>query len=283
MLQCVCSVLQSVAACCSVFAVCCRVLQCVAVCRSVSQCVEHPFSSQNNISPKSLPITNTNTVPIFISNKSWNAAAARASPQIGAHTQCMYARLVASAVDVGGGLQDPLYLRTLFYIRGTTILLAVRFASGALHNLCVSAGSGVVVAVCCSLLQCVAVCCCVLRGAAVEARPLDNAGVVLPRREEEGGQVVAVCSSVLQYVDVCCIVLQCVAVCCSVLEVARSSDEAGVGLSLSPSLPLSLSLFRRSQETGVQSVEKPHPRPHDEHDEQTHQTSPAEYAGAVHV
>jgi len=146
----------------------------------------------------------------------------------------------------------------------------VHLAAGALHNLCVSVGAGDVVAVCCSVLQCVAVCCGVLRGVAVEARPRDNADVVLPRHEEDAGEVVAVCSSVLQYVDVCRSVLQCVAVCCCVLEVARSSDEAGVVLSLSPSLALSLSLFRPRQETGVQSVEKPHLRPHDEHEKQTH-------------
>jgi len=51
------------------------------------------------------------------------------------------------------------------------------------------------VAVCCSVLQCVAVCCSVL-------------------------QCVTVCCSVLQCVAVCCSALQCVAVCCSVLQCA---------------------------------------------------------------
>ena len=49
------------------------------------------------------------------------------------------------------------------------------------------------VAVCCSVLQCVAVCCSVL-------------------------QCAVVCCSVLQCVAVCCSVLPCVAVCCSVLQ-----------------------------------------------------------------
>ena len=65
----------------------------------------------------------------------------------------------------------------------------------------------VVVAVCCSVLQCVAVCgsvcCSVLQCAAVWCSVL---------------QWVAVCGIVLQRVAVCCRVLQCMAVCCSVLQ-----------------------------------------------------------------
>ena len=56
-------------------------------------------------------------------------------------------------------------------------------------------GEKVVVAVCCSVLQCVAAYCSVL-------------------------QKVAVCCSVLQCVTVCCSVLQCDTVCCSVLHCA---------------------------------------------------------------
>ena len=56
-----------------------------------------------------------------------------------------------------------------------------------------------VVAVCCSVLQCVAVCCSVL-------------------------QCVAVCCSVLQCVAVCCSVLQCV---CGIFSVSREIERAG--------------------------------------------------------
>jgi len=62
----------------------------------------------------------------------------------------------------------------------------------------------VVVAVCCSVLQCVAVCCSVLQCVAVASYDVIQHHVV-----------VAVCCSVLQCVAVCCSVLQCVAVCCS--------------------------------------------------------------------
>jgi len=60
-----------------------------------------------------------------------------------------------------------------------------------------------IVAVCCSVLQCVAACRSMLQCVAVCCRVL---------------QCVTACCSMLQYVAVCCSVLQCVAVCCSVLQ-----------------------------------------------------------------
>jgi len=93
-----------------------------------------------------------------------------------------------------------------------------------------------VVAVCCSVLQCVAVCCSVLQCfGGVRTNPL-ILGRVLGRSvllqcvtvccsvlqcfavRCRALQCVAVCCSVLQCVAVCCSVLQCVAMCCSVLH-----------------------------------------------------------------
>jgi len=87
----------------------------------------------------------------------------------------------------------------------------IRTAAG---GLCVC----VIVAVCCSVLQCVCVCCSVLQR--VTSRP------ALKRYEQLLAvcvrvcmlRYVCVCCSVLQCVAVCCGVLQCVAVCCSVLQ-----------------------------------------------------------------
>jgi len=61
----------------------------------------------------------------------------------------------------------------------------------------VSSVDVLLVAVCCSVLQCGAVCCRALQG-------------------------VAECCSVLQCVAVCCSVLQCIARCCSVLQFVTS-------------------------------------------------------------
>jgi len=63
-----------------------------------------------------------------------------------------------------------------------------------------------VVAVCCSVLQCMAVCCSVLQCVAVCAMCIHAACPVV------------CCSVLLQCVAVCCSVLQCVAVCCSDLD-----------------------------------------------------------------
>ena len=67
----------------------------------------------------------------------------------------------------------------------------------------IAEGEKVVIAVCCSVLQCVAVCCRVL-------------------------PCVAVCCRVLQCVAVCCSVLPCVAVCCSVLQCVTKEVCRGV-------------------------------------------------------
>jgi len=79
------------------------------------------------------------------------------------------------------------------------------------------------VAVCCSVLQCVAVCCSVLQ--CVHLSPVASS-----RSYEQHDsfscsvlQCVTVCGSVLQCVAVCCSVLQRVAVCCSVWQCVHLS------------------------------------------------------------
>ena len=80
------------------------------------------------------------------------------------------------------------------------------------------------VAMCCSVLQCAAVCCSVLQCVIVYCSAAFGCFFLACRTL----QCVAVCCSMLQYVAVCCSmlqcvvarcsVLQCVAVCCSVLQ-----------------------------------------------------------------
>ena len=71
----------------------------------------------------------------------------------------------------------------------------------------------VIVAVCCSVLQCVAVCCSVLQCVTMCcSHPIHW---VLSFNNKHTLLCVAV--SLLQCIAVCCSVLQCVAVCCSVI------------------------------------------------------------------
>jgi len=76
------------------------------------------------------------------------------------------------------------------------------------------------VAVCCSVLQCVAICCSVLQCVAVCCGETLYLCLVRMRvtTESVGGCVGQVCCSVVQCGAVCCSVLQCIAVCCSVLQ-----------------------------------------------------------------